>query len=411
MIPLLAWFLVSAGKRGGLPRWQGALLLVWLLTTLLIAVKGYYNTRYQLTLFPLTTAMVLYLLWQLLEGKKQYLKILCFSFLGLMCLYNIYHYADRYTFFWDLRVSLKTPHFPYKLVDYLNANKNINDKSKVLTLDQPLFYYHTDKKGYDYINPYAADILVEFKKKAGSRQKIYRILKRWYDVDYILLSANHKRLYRFTMLEEFLHCECHLVVKDKNRLLYRLRDKLLEEQIKSPLYKQIKVWNDKETTVEKISPPLLRFYKSGMFKFAVSKGSKGKIITIRNSGVKKGKTRRIHLGYEFNRRGLDMSLDQLAGRYVNVIVRAAISPNLLGAANRGKNFISVSDYQNKTWSSQKAYFMSHHWRTYLVSKKIRPGITRLLLMFRFIPQSPKDRLRIKNVKIVISETPLREGSR
>jgi hypothetical protein len=70
IIPLLIWFFVSKARKK-LERWQMALGFVWLFTVLLIAVKGYANPRYQLTLFPITSVMVLFLLWKFLEDKKK----------------------------------------------------------------------------------------------------------------------------------------------------------------------------------------------------------------------------------------------------------------------------------------------------------------------------------------------------
>jgi hypothetical protein len=124
---------------------------------------------------------------------------------------------------------------------------------------------------------------------------------------------------------------------------------------------------------------------------------------VRNTKAKKDVKNRIHFGYEFNRKGLKIESHEYEGKYVTFIVRAAISPSLL---NRD-NYIAVVDY-NKDGShkAEKTYFTSHHWRTYMVSKRVRPGNTRLLLMIRFCPQTRQDRFRIKDVKVIVSEEPL-----
>ncbi len=88
VIPLLIWFLVS--KRTKKPeRWQIALIFVWLMSALFIGFKGYDNFRYQPTLFPFSSAMVLFLLWQFLADKSKTVKILGFSFIALVCLFNV----------------------------------------------------------------------------------------------------------------------------------------------------------------------------------------------------------------------------------------------------------------------------------------------------------------------------------
>jgi len=403
-IPLLIWFLVS--RRTKKPeRWQMALIFIWLMMVVLIGIKGYDNVRYQLTLFPFTSAMVLFLLWQLLEDKNKILKILSFSLVALACLFNIYHYIDTYKFAWDLRVSVKDPHFPFQLVNFLESNQEVNYRSKVLTINQPLYYYHISKKGVDYVSSHAIGVWVEFKKKAGSvadRNKLYRFLRKRLKVNYILLSAFHKRFHRSTLLEEFLHCECKPVLKEKSWLLYRLRKRPLEEQLKSSAFREIKVWDESRSTVQTIAPSLLRFHRSGIFKFEVGKGKKNTII-VRNIRIKKGAKRRIHFGFQFNRKGLRVDAGEYEGKYVNFVVRAAISPRLVNRDNR----ISIADYnKDGTHKASKTYFTSPHWRTYIVSKKVRPGNSRVILVFRFCPLSPRDRLKIKNVKIVISPEPL-----
>jgi membrane protein implicated in regulation of membrane protease activity len=413
IIPLLIWFLTT--KKIKKPeRWQWALLFVWGLTVIFIGIKGYYNFRYQLTLVPITSAMVLFLSWKFLEDKSKPLKILGFSFITLACLFNIYHYSDLYKTYWNLRVSVKTPHFPYQLMDYLKSRQDLDKKSKVLTVNQPIFYYHLHKKGVDYISPNAIKVWVEFKKRTGSvgtRHKLYQMLRKRHGVRYALLSAVHLRFQRSTMLGEFLHCESKLVLRDQGWLLYRLRDKPLEKTIKSPAYKQVNVWNDDESkdaaasklSFQKISPFLLRFSNQGVFKFDVGKHKGKKVIIVRNTRVKKNVKKRIHFGYEFNRKGLKIGNHEYEGKYVTFIVRAAISPSLL---NRD-NYIAVVDYnKDSSHKAEKTFFTSHHWRTYIVSKQVRPGNTRLLLMFRFCPQTRQDRFKIKDVKVVISEKPL-----
>ncbi|UCH96084.1 MAG: hypothetical protein JSV88_04320, partial [Candidatus Aminicenantes bacterium] len=234
--------------------------------------------------------------------------------------------------------------------------------------------------------------------------ELYRLLRRRLRVKYILLGSMHKRFHRSTMLGEFLHCECKLVLEDQGRLLYRLRDIPLEERIKSlSSQEEIKVWNGTQPTIQTISPPLLRFSRRGIFKFEVSKGKGKNIIIVRNTRAKKRVKKRIQLGYEFLRNGLNIEANQYEGKYVTFIVRTAISPNLL---NRD-NFIAIVDYnQDGSLELEKTFFTSQHWRTYMAFKKVKPGNSRLLLMFRFSPQSSADRLRIKDVKIVVSEEPL-----
>lgn len=415
IIPLLIWFLTT--KKLKRERWQWALLLVWGLTVVFIGIKGYYNFRYQLTLFPITSAMVLFLLWKFLENKSRILKILCFSLVILACLFNIYHYFNLYKTYWGLRVSVDTPHFPYRLMEYFKTPEfkgGAENRAKVLTINQPIYYYHVPEKGVDYVGPGAIKVWVEFKKSTGtvqSRTRLFQYLKSRFGVEYILLSMIHERFHRSTMLGEFLHSECKLVVEDQNWLLYRLRDRPLQKVLSFPGYKQVQVWNEKNSKAastspvnfQSISPSLLRFSRQGIFKFEPGANEGENIIIVSNTKVKGKEKRRIHFGYEFNRKGLNIENREYEGKYVAFIVRTAISPYLL---NR-ENYIAVVDYnQDGTHKAEKTYFTSHHWRTYIVSNRVRSGSKRLLLMFRFCPQSEKDRFRIKDVKVIISDKPL-----
>jgi len=107
------------------------------------------------------------------------------------------------------------------------------------------------------------------------------------------------------------------------------------------------------------------FLVKGVFKYEVGGDREEKTIIVYNTKSKKNAKKRLHFGYEFNQKGLEIGTHEYEGKYVTFIARTAISPVLL---NRD-NYIAIIDY-NKDGSRQagKTYFTSHHWRTYLVSK-------------------------------------------
>ncbi|MCP4152509.1 MAG: hypothetical protein GY757_32535, partial [bacterium] len=80
---------------------------------------------------------------------------------------------------------------------------------------------------------------------------------------------------------------------------------------------------------------------------------------------------------------------------VHFIVQAAITPQLKN------NTIYITDY-NGTWHTKKAPLQSKKSRYYIVTKKIRPGVTRLQLGIRFKPKTKKDQLTIDDIKIFIT---------
>jgi hypothetical protein len=90
----------------------------------------------------------------------------------------------------------------------------------------------------------------------------------------------------------------------------------------------------------------------------------------------------------------------LEGKYVSFIVDVAISKQLVD----GKNYAAVMDYNNDgTIRPRAAVFTTHLRRTYLVTTKVRPGLKKLVALLNFVPRSGKDKITIKNPRIVISD--------
>ncbi|HLP48341.1 MAG TPA: hypothetical protein VK469_20540, partial [Candidatus Kapabacteria bacterium] len=265
IIPLIIYFFFTVKKPR---RWQMALVFAWLLTALFIVIKGYTNFRYQFTLFPFTATVILLLLWEILKDKKTYLKVFCFSFIGFLCAYNIYHYFERYDFFWGMKVNEEKSRFPYQVLDYLNRDNVLRESSKkVFVMDQPLFFYYTDQKGIDMQSPKAQWAIGHLTRKSGSREAIFKEFKKILHVEYILVSASHLKFYQTLMLPEFLDCECRLVLKDNGILLYRLREKPLERELQSPRFEMYKLWRPQVKEPGSASPGLIIFGEKGKFAF------------------------------------------------------------------------------------------------------------------------------------------------
>ncbi|MCP5109174.1 MAG: hypothetical protein GY950_37685 [bacterium] len=396
-LPLLVYFFVTVRRR---PRWQMGLVFVWCVTVLFLVFKGYTNFRYQFTLFPFTAVLVLLLLWEFLKEKKNVVKILCFSLLGIVCLYNIYHYFERYEFYWDIRVSREKAHFPRQLIDYLNNAPDLVDGSRrVLVFDQPLFYYYTGVRGLDERSPSIPGISKRLKRKTGNRGRLFNRIKKGAAVDYILLGSTQKKFYRSLLLTEFLDCECRPVLNDHGRFLYRLRNKPLEQELRSPRFKRFKLWQHRKKRPRNVSPWMKTFWRKGTFNFDYKRVKKKNRLLLRNREPGLKGIRQINLGFELGSKGLDMKIP--GRRYIHFIVRASVSPALL---NR-KNFLFVSDYNGdeKNWKSEQIRFSSPYRRTYIVSHKVRKGSKRVIMGFRFTPTSPGDTLTIENARVYVSD--------
>lgn len=406
IIPLIIYFFFTVKKPR---RWQMALVFAWLLTALFIVIKGYSNFRYQFTLFPFTATVILLLLWEILKDKKTYLKVFCFSFIGFLCAYNIYHYFERYDFFWGMKVNVEKSRFPYQVLDYLNRDNVLRESSKkVFVMDQPLFFYYTNQKGIDMQAPEAQWVIGHLTRKSGSREAIFKEFKKILHVEYILVGNSHLKLYHSLMLPEFLDCECRLILKDNGILLYRLREKPLVRELQSPRFEKYRLWPPPEKKLNSPSYGLDTFVEAGKFVFAYTREREGgrdfNSLTLRGLKADEKGEHKINFGYELGRGQLKMDISRARGRYLHFIARTAISPALLNS----NNFIFISEYndRDKTWPATRTYFLSPEGRTYIVSRQIQKDSTRVILGFRFSPQSPEDLLLIQDAGLYISDEPL-----
>lgn len=145
------------------------LLFAYFTTLLLISVKGFFNSRYQLTLFPITLGFTLYFSWLLLKyyqlihhAVKIYTAVFVFILINnVVGLLFMKDYIDReiehskkgkFYFlthppeaFEKLKKKKSKPQ--YAIIDYIS--KLPNDKN-ILVNNLPMLYYYTNKRGIYY---------------------------------------------------------------------------------------------------------------------------------------------------------------------------------------------------------------------------------------------------------------------
>jgi hypothetical protein len=158
------------------------------------------------------------------------------------------------------------------------------------------------------------------------------------------------------------------------------------------------VWNP-EAAPSETSPALRLFSRRGEFTAVFTASERGNILEIRNTAPGDKGKRWTSFGYEVNQSGFGMTIP--GGKYIYMLVEAAVSPPLIN----NENYLLVSDFDG-VWKSRKVFFTSPEWRTYIISKKVQMGSTRLLLGARFAPGSESDTIRIRKVKLFISDRPL-----
>jgi hypothetical protein len=312
----------------------------------------------------------------------------------VLSIYNIYHYFKVYKVFWDLRVTQKQDYFPDKILDFLSHN--VNSDSLVLVCNNPEFYYYTNKKGIDYLDHRVRKLL----KKQGDRKGCFDILKK-NKIRYIYTNWAFESIYRNRLISEILSLDCIKIFPQGSKSLYEVRKNIIENEFYSKDFIEYRVWYGRKKIACNTSPSLLKFFQQGEFEFDYNVGKKGKknLLTIKNRSPDKDGRRKINFGYEANRKGFKIKISE--NQYMHLIVKVKISSNLM---NRN-NYIFISDFK-ESWESRKTFFSTPGWRTYFVSKKVRPESKRLILGFRFNPQSSEDKLMIRDVHIYLSEKPI-----
>lgn len=402
LIPLAIWFFSVPARR---ERHYLAPAFVLAGLFLLIAIKGYFSTRYQLTLFPASAFLTLVLLWRFLQGKPRFLKPLAIAAIILISGFNIHHYRELYTLYWKTAVSRETPHFPHRLIAWLNhpSRDFLDTTHRLLVMNRPIFYYYTRRKGIDYKRHDSWQAMRLFSEKSGGQSKrIYDILRHQLAVGFLLLKDSERQLLNKGQLEEFLNSQCVLEIRDNGWLLYKLRDRSLEETFKDPQFRKLNVWNPLRRRPTVISPSLTAWLTRGVFNFQAHSEREERppverrFIDVSNVSPDAKGERIINFGYEFTRNGLEHPIP--AGQYVHFLVHAALPPELLKSPSQ----IFISDYDGKTWESTVIRFTSPGTRAYLVSRKIRANSQRVLAGFRFAPQSPSQLLSFRDPEIYVS---------
>lgn len=181
-----------------------------------------------------------------------------------------------------------------------------------------------------------------------------------------------------------------------------LTDQYVQRVIDTRGAREYDVWLPGGETPETLSPSFFPISKKGEFAVEVVPGGEAApVLTVRNIAPDKDGQCWANIGYEINRAGLDVPIPE--GKYVHMAVTAAASPKLMNKIN----YFVLSGFDGKRWMpSKKAFFNTRHFRTYILSKKVRPGCKRLFMSARFTPASPKDVLKIRKVRIFVTDKPL-----
>jgi uncharacterized membrane protein len=325
--------------------------------------------------------------------KSKTFKIMVIFSILLASTVNLFYHKDYYNRI--MKAQWRS------VVDLIIKEKKQKNNIFVFSNDPAKYQFYFDSKKTD-IRVYPPDIkILEGILEKDKKDKEFWIinaessLKYSHDFfEYLEKNFNRWRREKFYIVGATLWVHKS---QDGNKLM----DKYIEKVLNSSEIKEYIVWNKDAKNAKKLSPPLFPLSRRGEFSFDFTKEQEEAIITVRNIIPGKDDIRKITLGYEVNKKGLNMEMPW--GKYIHFVVKASVSPNLMNK----DNYFAISDFGGKHWvASEKSYFKSPDWRIYLISKKVRYGCSRLVLAAWLNLKSPEDTLRIRDVKIFVSEKPL-----
>jgi len=198
-------------------------------------------------------------------------------------------------------------------------------------------------------------------------------------------SKEIKKILIFTALNE--------AVKRGNEDIVKILIEHEAEGIAKP--EELKVWNLSTKNKEEISPLLHIQGKRGRFKFELERENERNILVVSNIEPDKDGKRIYQFGYNADQKGFNLKITH--GQYIHFMVKAKVPEHLI---NRN-NYLFIQDFDGR-WERERFYFSGTGWLTYLVSKKVRPGSTKLGMGIYFTPQSESDRMKIDDIRIFVS---------
>ena len=213
-LPLFTHFLFTIRKKH---RWEIALAMVVVLSTVFICLQGYANFRYQLTIFPMLITLI-FLYGGNFTGK---LHIKFVSIIGVTCLLVLtiafYPIGKKYWSYWASgKIYEKFEQLdPHRMINYIEKDIYLEDDSVILECNQPLLYYHTSKKGLSYVD---RKVRVVYRMKKNP-QRAYEVLKEKLKVRYVLAREPFD-----CYSDHIINTYCQLILDDQGFKLYKLRD-------------------------------------------------------------------------------------------------------------------------------------------------------------------------------------------
>jgi hypothetical protein len=226
-----------------LERKHWAMLFFFTISFLLIAAKGFFNPRYQLTLLPFLVFFVFYFLWNIFEKlENKPLKYIGSFIIIIIVFTNFYKEVLGERFTKKLKSVFDKENIENQIINDDIKNESFEDLHQDIFVEDvlifmeemdysdyflvnnlPDFYYKTSKKGHYYWCGDDDFYSSEGKKKIFTDKSSEEILKYFKEIncDYIYTYESYVNYNK--VFDEFLIQNCELIAKDKeNKLLYQI---------------------------------------------------------------------------------------------------------------------------------------------------------------------------------------------
>lgn len=389
-IPMVLLFFLVVRKP---ERWHWALVFVVVTLAILVGVKGYQNHRYQLTMVPFLLAILMMTGWRLTRDRSRLFKFSVAVLAAGLCVFNIYNYFPRFEFFWNYKLSATEDRYPHRIMGILEEHQTQNPDERVLVCKQPLYFYRLDSGAVNYRDPRVGMI----NRPSGDRNELWDLLRRQLNIKYIFYDYRVMALLKDRMFGELINVEGS-VLQDKRYRLCRLRDRPFLEEAENRALRRLNLWNHQAIPATEASPRLAVLETAGEFDLQYHRFNDKNILTVKNVTPGSDGRREIRLGYRLAGEDLKKALPEDKDLYLYLLVEARVSNSLVNRNN--EVFIRDSDGQ---WDKTQYYFTSPKWRAYLVSKRLRPGITRLEAGFGLKVRSTEETLDVRDVRVYITK--------
>ncbi len=361
-IPLGIYFLFTFKRR---KRWELAIFLSILLSTIFLSIKGYMNFRYQFTLYPILTPLICMAGWELIKKKNNLIKWGSIAGVFVLAICNLYSTGGLYKYYFNHGVGNGKPgtKFPYGLIKFIN--ESLPETATVVPLNQPILYYHTNKSSKGSGNTYW--------------------LVRGHNMDY----AKYELVFDDQGYELYSHKDPAVYKKEMAKLKQKIPDFSINwGELNIDILKEEPV-----THITDFFPPmkLLGGGKDFVFKHIDRSGEKC-LRLMKNSLAGDGRSL-IQFGYIQIRESLDLSIKGGDTVFFKVLLRQSKLRK-----HRVKLFI-----QDKTsyWLRNEIYYSNESGEKMMVGKKIRDGVKNISMGIRWEPESHDEWIEIDSIEIYI----------